>query len=88
MGDFVEKDKKLCPQNLPHIVSCKKNVIYYKQLNDPASMKTKNRNTLMSTEKFSIHQGIFVLAKSEVNSRRSFCFGSFLFQMLNDLPDH
>ena len=59
MDDFVRKDKKFCPQILPHIVLSVGNVIYCKQLNDPASMKTKNRNTLMSTEHFSIHQGIF-----------------------------
>lgn len=83
MDDFVRKDKKSCPQILPHIVLSVGNVIYCKQLNDPASMKTKNRNTLMSTEHFSIHQGCFY-----VNNRRSFCFGSFLFQIINDLPNH
>ena len=61
MDDFVRKDKKFCPQILPHIVLSVGNVIYCKQLNDPASMKTKNRNTLMSTEHFSIHQGIFCI---------------------------
>lgn len=46
-------------------------------------MKTKNRNTLMSTEHFMYSSGCFY-----VNNRRSFCFGSFLFQIINDLPNH
>ena len=60
--NWSDQDGRFCQkrqQILPHIVLSVGNVIYCKQLNDPASMKTKNRNTLMSTEHFSIHQGIF-----------------------------
>lgn len=42
----------------------------------------------MSTEHFSIHQGVFIFIRFDVNNRRSFCFGSFLFQIINDLPNH
>ena len=66
MDNFVRKDKKFCPQILPHIVLSVGNVIYCEQLNDPASMKTKNRNTLMSTEHFSIHQGIFLYLSDQM----------------------
>ena len=42
----------------------------------------------MSTKHFSIHQGVFIFIRFDVNNRRSFCFGSFLFQIINDLPNH
>ena len=88
-GFLAKKVKKSAHTILPHIVSSvRKNVIYCKQLNDPASMKMKNRNTLMSTEHFSIHQGVFIFIRFDVNNRRSFCFGSFLFQIIDDLPNH
>ena len=74
---FVEKGKKICPQNLPHIVSCKKNVIYCKQLNDPASMKTKKQNTLTSTEVFSIYQGIFMPKYAREAASGRFSVGYF-----------
>lgn len=61
-GQFCQKRQKI----LPHIVLSVGNVIYCEQLNDPASMKTKNRNTLMSTEHFSIHQGIFLYLSDQM----------------------
>ena len=39
----------------------------------------------MSTKHFSIHQGVFIFIRFDVNNRRTYSFGSILYQIINDL---